>query len=92
MTSLVQQTLMLVRRGDVVEGVESLHEALSNGWRVVGVRSEAPPDAAPLDFAVQVLLARTPHRHVGDGALSRELPSLVTRPHGAKKPPPALLP
>ncbi|MEL7362920.1 MAG: hypothetical protein AAFN13_12675 [Bacteroidota bacterium] len=68
MTSLVQQTLTLVRRGDTVEGVETLHEALRNGWRVVGVRSEAPPDDAPLVFAVLVLLERTPHRHVGDGA------------------------
>ncbi|MEM6782160.1 MAG: hypothetical protein AAF624_00300 [Bacteroidota bacterium] len=77
MSSLVQQTMTLVRHGDVVEGVEKLHAALREGWRVVSVRSEAPPDAAPLDFEVQVLLARTPHRHVGPHRCGGE------RGHGA---------
>ncbi|MEM8556642.1 MAG: hypothetical protein AAGG50_02255 [Bacteroidota bacterium] len=78
--TLHQRVLTLSRHGGVVDGAEALHQALRQGWRVLQVRSEPPPNAAPLDFAVQVLLGRTEHHHVGPTSASKTTAAATRRP------------
>jgi hypothetical protein len=63
---LRNKTISLARRGSTVLGIEDLHQALRQGWRVVSVRSETAPRSAPLDFAVRVTLAMTQHHSVNN--------------------------